>query len=112
MLSVEDVTFASTVARSLALIKVEATEQTSHRMMEIVRVFRSRVIDLAPRSLIIEITGAEEKIQALVDVLRPIGILEMVRTGRVAMTRGERQREVEPVMSEAAQPESAGAVAK
>jgi acetolactate synthase I/III small subunit len=56
--------------------------------MEIVRVFRARVVDLAPNSLIIEITGTEEKIRALEDVLRPFGILEMVRTGQVVMTRG------------------------
>ncbi len=54
--------------------------------MEIVRVFRARVVDLAPRSLIIEITGAEDKIHALVEVLRPFGILEMVRTGQVVMS--------------------------
>ena len=88
VLSAQDVTHASTVARSLALIKVQAREESRHRLMEIVRVFRARVVDLAPESLIIESTGAEERIQALVEVLRPFGILEMVRTGRVAMTRG------------------------
>jgi acetolactate synthase-1/3 small subunit len=88
VLSVEDVTHATTIARSLALIKVQASEATRHRLMEIVRVFRARVVDLAPRSLIIEITGAEDKIHALVDVLRPFGILEMVRTGQVVMRRG------------------------
>jgi len=88
VLSAQDVTHASTVARSLALIKVQAREESRHRLMEIVRVFRARVVDLAPESLIIESTGAEERIQALVEVLRPFGILEMVRTGRVVMTRG------------------------
>ena len=88
VLSVEDVTHATTISRSLALIKVEAAEESRHRLMEIVRVFRARVVDLAPRSLVIEITGAEDKIHALVDVLRPFGILEMVRTGQVVMRRG------------------------
>jgi acetolactate synthase-1/3 small subunit len=88
VLSVQDVTLTSTVARSLALIKVQAREESRHRLMEIVRVFRARVVDLAPESLIIESTGAEERIQALVEVLRPFGILEMARTGRLAMTRG------------------------
>ena len=65
--------------------------------MEIVRVFRARVVDLAPQSLIIEITGAEEKINALVEVLRPFGILEMVRTGQVVMTRSRRsERAAQP----------------
>jgi acetolactate synthase-1/3 small subunit len=92
VLSVEDVTYATTISRSLALIKVEAPEESRHRLMEIVRVFRARVVDLAPRSLIIEITGAEDKIHALVDVLRPFGILEMVRTGQVVMRRGVQER--------------------
>jgi acetolactate synthase I/III small subunit len=56
--------------------------------MEIARVFRARVVDLAPNSMIIEITGTEEKIRALEDLLHPFGILEMVRTGQVVMTRG------------------------
>src|SRR5579862_6480997 len=92
VLSVEDVTQATTISRSLALIKVAASEESRHRLMEIVRVFRARVVDLAPRSLIIEITGAEDKIHALVDVLRPFGILEMVRTGQVVMRRGAQER--------------------
>ncbi len=92
VLSAEDVTHATTISRSLALIKVEAPEESRHRLMEIVRVFRARVVDLAPRSLIIEITGADDKIHALVDVLRPFGILEMVRTGQVVMRRGVQER--------------------
>jgi len=88
VLSVEDVTFTPTISRSLALLKIEAHDESRHRLMEVVRVFRARVVDLAPRSLIIEITGTENKIQALVDVLRPFGILEMVRTGQVVMSRG------------------------
>ena len=57
-----------------------------------VRVFRARVVDLAAQSLVVEITGTEEKIQALVEVLRPYGILEMARTGQVVMSRGARRR--------------------
>ena len=75
------------MSRSLALIKVEAREESRHRLMEIVRVFRARVVDLGPQSIIIEITGGEDKLQALLEVLRPFGIIEMVRTGQVAMTR-------------------------
>lgn len=103
VLSVADVTFAATISRSLALIKVEAREESRHRLMEIVRVFRARVVDLAPQSLIIEITGAEEKIRALVEVLRPFGIVEMVRTGQVVMTRGLEQHTSEAVSSQPTQ---------
>lgn len=92
VLSVEDVTDSPTTSRSLALIKVEAQEESRHRLMEVVRVFRARVVDLAAQSLVIEITGTEDKIQALVEVLRPYGILEMARTGQVVMSRGARKK--------------------
>jgi acetolactate synthase-1/3 small subunit len=56
--------------------------------MQLVDVFRARVVDVAQDSLIVEITGTEDKIDGLLDVLRPYGVLEMVRTGRVSMSRG------------------------
>ena len=56
--------------------------------MQLAQVFRARVVDVAPESMILEITGAEDKIDGLLEVLAPYGILEMVRTGRVAMARG------------------------
>jgi acetolactate synthase-1/3 small subunit len=92
VLSVEDLTSSPTTSRSLALIKVEAHEESRHRLMEIVRVFRARVVDLAAQSLVVEITGTEDKIQALVEVLRPYGILEMARTGQVVMSRGVKRK--------------------
>jgi len=88
VLSVEDVTFVPSVSRSLALIKVEAPQESRHRLMEVVRAFRARIVDLSLRSLVIEATGTESKIQALVDVLRPFGILEIARSGQVLMARG------------------------
>jgi acetolactate synthase I/III small subunit len=102
VLAVQDVTHSSTVARSLALIKVQAREESRHRLMEIIRVFRARVVDLAPESLVIESTGAEERIEALVEMLRPFGILEMARTGRLAMTRGAERSAREVLSPEAA----------
>src|SRR5579863_3098508 len=103
VLSVEDVTHAPTVARSLALVKVRALEASRHKLMDIVRVFRARVVDIAPDTLIIEITGAERKINGLVEVLRPFGILEMVRTGQTVMTRGTLQPVREAVSTVPAQ---------
>ncbi|MFN2445469.1 MAG: acetolactate synthase small subunit [Vicinamibacterales bacterium] len=78
----------ASVMRDLALIKVAATSSSRPDIMQMVDVFRARVVDVAPDSLIIEITGTEDKIDGLLDVLRPYGVLEMVRTGRVAMARG------------------------
>jgi acetolactate synthase-1/3 small subunit len=59
-------------------------------VLELASVFRARVVDVAPESLIIEITGGEDKIDGLLEVLRPYGVLEMVRTGIVAMRRGNK----------------------
>jgi len=88
VLRVEDVTAVPAVCRDLAMIKVAAPAETRTELIHLVHVFRARVVDVAPESLVIEITGTEEKIDSLVDVLRPYGVLEMVRTGRVAMARG------------------------
>jgi hypothetical protein len=62
-------------------------------------VFRARVVDVAPESIIVEITGTEDKIDGLLEVLRPYGVLEMVRTGRVAMSRGHKSNGVQAISS-------------
>jgi acetolactate synthase-1/3 small subunit len=90
VLRVENITAAPAVFRDLAMIKVAATAESRTHVMQLVDVFRARVVDVAPDSLIIEITGTEDKIDGLLEVLRPYGVLEMVRTGRVAMARGLR----------------------
>jgi acetolactate synthase I/III small subunit len=88
VLRVESVTDVPSVVRDLALIKVAADANERAQVMQLVDVFRARVVDVANDSLVIEITGTEDKIDGLVDVLRPFGIIEMVRTGIVAMRRG------------------------
>jgi acetolactate synthase-1/3 small subunit len=88
VISVEDITASPAVYRDLAMIKVAATQAVRPGIVHLVDVFRARIIDLAPDSLTIEITGAEDKIDGLLEVLRPYGVLEMARTGRVAMSRG------------------------
>jgi len=85
---IEAIPIGTAVSRDLALIKVAASQTTRSEVMQLVHVFRARVVDVAPESLVVEITGTEDKIDGLIDVLRPYGLLEMVRTGRVAMTRG------------------------
>jgi acetolactate synthase-1/3 small subunit len=79
------------VEREMALIKVTADEKTRAEVMSIVDIFRGKVIDVGSNSYIVEVTGDENKIQALIDLLRPLGILEIVRTGKVAMHRGQSQ---------------------
>jgi acetolactate synthase-1/3 small subunit len=89
VIKVEDVTEQATVLRDLALIKVQADGGSRRsEIMQLVDTFRARVVDVALDSLMVEVTGTEDKIDGLVDVLRPYGIVEMVRTGRVAMARG------------------------
>ena len=88
VLVVEDITANPSVSRDLALIKVAASTETRSHILQLADVFRSRVVDVAVDSVIVEITGTEDKIDGLLEVLRPYGVLEMVRTGRVAMSRG------------------------
>ena len=74
--------------RDLALIKVQADSGSRSEIIQIVDTFRARVVDVALDSLMVEVTGTEDKVDGLVDVLRPYGVIEMVRTGRVSMVRG------------------------
>ncbi|MHB1161402.1 MAG: acetolactate synthase small subunit [Chloroflexota bacterium] len=85
---VSDVTQDPTVDRELALIKVAAKPTTRSEIMQIVDVFRAKVVDASPSALIVEATGQEDKIDGLVAMLRGYGIKEMVRTGKVSMVRG------------------------
>ena len=89
VLLVENITHEPAIIRDLAMIKVAATHEARSHVLELASVFRARVVDVAPDSLTIEITGAEDKIDGLLEVLRPYGVLEMVRTGIVAMRRGK-----------------------
>jgi len=88
VIKVEDVTEEPNVMRDLALIKVGASNGTRSEVMQIVETFRARVVDVGLETLTVEVTGTAEKINGLVEVLQPFGVAEMVRTGRVAMTRG------------------------
>ena len=85
---VDNITAVPSIARDLALIKVAAIGDARTHVMQLVDVYRARIVDVSPESLVIETTGTEDKIDSLVEVLRPYGVIEMVRTGRVAMARG------------------------
>ncbi|HSF81928.1 MAG TPA: acetolactate synthase small subunit [Anaerolineales bacterium] len=88
VLDVQDVTNQPAVVRDLALIKVSARPDQRAEVANLASIFRARIVDVAPDSVIVEITGTEDKIESLLELLRPMGILEMVRTGNVAMMRG------------------------
>jgi acetolactate synthase I/III small subunit len=88
VIQVEDLSDKKMVARDLALIKISTASEKRAEIFQMVEVFRARVIDVTQTSLIIEVTGDTSKIDGFVDVLKPLGIIEMVRTGTVAMQRG------------------------
>jgi len=85
---VDNVTPESAVYRELAMIKVSAGAAERAAIIQLVDIFRAQVVDVSPGSLTVEITGVEDKVDSFVDLLRPFGIQELARTGRVAMLRG------------------------
>ncbi len=88
VVKVSDITESDIVARELALLKVHCTSQTRSEIIQIVGIFRANIIDVAYDSLTIEITGDEDKVNSLMNLLRPFGIKEISRTGQIAMIRG------------------------
>ena len=88
VIDVQDVSNEPSVMRDLALIKVRANAQTLFELNQMVDIYKAKVVDVCPESVIIEVTGPESKIESIVSMLKPYGILEMVRTGLVAMVRG------------------------
>jgi acetolactate synthase-1/3 small subunit len=90
VIKVTDFVDTEHVERELVLLKVSADERTRGEVMNIVDIFRAKIIDVSRKSYVIEATGTEDKVNALIELLKPIGIREIVRTGKVAMFRGPR----------------------
>ncbi len=88
VIKVADITQDQMVARELALIKVKASAQTRSEIIQIVDIFRGNIVDVSSDSVVIEITGDEDKIGSLLDLLKGFGVKEIARTGRLAMVRG------------------------
>jgi acetolactate synthase-1/3 small subunit len=88
VVKVSDITGDNLVARELALIKVKATSSTRSEIIQVVDIFRANIVDVAADSVTIEVTGDEDKINSLFNLLRGFGIKEIATTGRIAMTRG------------------------
>lgn len=88
VIRVDNISGEASVFRDLAMIKVATTPETRAEIMQLAHVFRARVVDVTGDSMVLEATGAEDKIDGLIEVLRQYGILESARTGRLAMTRG------------------------
>ena len=88
VVKVQDISSEDFVERDLMLIKVKATPQQRVELSLLVEMFRARVIDISPDSLMVEISGQERKIEAFIELMRPYGIVELARTGRIALVRG------------------------
>jgi len=90
VIKVVDMSEAEHVERELALIKVTADSKTRPEVLNIVNIFRAKIVDVSPKDCIIEITGSHSKIEAMPTLLRPIGVKEIAKTGKAALFRGER----------------------
>jgi acetolactate synthase-1/3 small subunit len=93
VVKVNDIPVSDAVERELALIKVNAGSQNRAEILQIVDIFRANVVDVSSRAVVIETTGGSDKIEALIALLRPFGIREIVRTGQVAMLRTPKKSE-------------------
>ncbi|MDD2438923.1 MAG: acetolactate synthase small subunit [Methanosarcinaceae archaeon] len=91
VIKVSDIGNDEAVERELALIKVTADVNTRAEIIQIANIFRARIVDVAPKSMTVEVTGDEAKLQAIEKLLRQFGIKEMVRTGKIALSRGPKK---------------------
>ena len=87
---VDDISSQDHVERDLMLVKVATPAGRRSEIRELTEIFRGRVVDVAPEMVMIELSGEEQKLEAFIEMLRPFGIIELVRTGRIAMVRGNR----------------------
>jgi acetolactate synthase-1/3 small subunit len=92
VLKVSDITDQAIVARELALVKVVANPQTRSELVGLIEPFRATVIDVSPESLTVQVTGDSNKVEALIDLLKPYGIKELARTGVTAFPRGTQKQ--------------------
>jgi acetolactate synthase I/III small subunit len=91
VIKIQELDPSNIVERELVLIKVSADNNTRADILEIINIFRANIIDVAKKSLIVEITGNSSKIQGLEDMLKPYGIIELIRTGKIACSRGSKK---------------------
>jgi acetolactate synthase-1/3 small subunit len=89
VVKVHDISSEDYVERDLMLLKVEAAPPKRVEISLLVEMFRGRVVDISPDSIMVEISGQERKIEAFIELMRPYGILELARTGRIALVRGQ-----------------------
>jgi acetolactate synthase I/III small subunit len=94
-IEVIDLTQEDFVERELVMVKTTATRKQRSEVIEVVSIFRAKVVDVSPDAMVVEVTGSEGKVEAFIDMMRPFGIQEVVRTGRIAVTRAPKKASVE-----------------
>jgi len=92
VIKVTDISEKEYVEREMALIRVKAEAHTRAEVLRVIDIFRGKVVDVSARSYAVEVTGTASKIQAVIDILRPIGIKEIIRTGTIAMARADKRK--------------------
>jgi acetolactate synthase I/III small subunit len=95
VIKVSDITNDGIIARELAMIKVRCNNLNRHEIVELAQIFRADIVDVTDTTLVVQCVGDEDKIEGLIRVLRPYGVREIVRTGRIALTRGVGSTNVE-----------------
>ncbi|NPV54963.1 MAG: acetolactate synthase small subunit [Firmicutes bacterium] len=91
VIKVQELKAEESVDRELALVKISAAGADRAQVLQIVDIFRASIVDVSRKAVVAEVTGSEDKINAFIELVRPCGIKELVRTGRIAMVRGEQQ---------------------
>ncbi len=91
VIKVSDISEGEYVEREMVLIRMKAEAGTRAEVLRVIDIFRGKVVDVSPTSYTVEITGSESKVRAVIDILRPIGIKEIVRTGTIAMARAPKK---------------------
>jgi acetolactate synthase-1/3 small subunit len=87
VIKVTDISEGEFVEREMVLIRIKAESATRAEVLRVIDIFRGKVVDVSPNSYVVEITGSEKKVKAVIDILRPIGIKEIIRTGVIATAR-------------------------
>ena len=96
VIQVQDFSTTEAVERELILVKIHSSSKTRSEIMQIVDIFRARIVDVSHDDLVVEATGTEGKIAAILDLLHPFGIKEVVRTGKIAIARGVPEKTDKP----------------
>ena len=107
VIKVQDLTQEERIERELVLVKVGAQSGSRADLMQIVTTFRGKIVDVNPQTITVEVTGNDSKVDAMLELLRPVGIREVVRTGSVAISRKSELRAAESVAIETKAPKAA-----